>query len=907
MYDEIRIEETMNEQNNGRIRKAILFVVGVRQFLVICGLSTKMKRLLILALLPALAIAANAQQMTDVRTFGTHATFSSTTATTTRGQPTVSLNDLQSFRNGEYTTIFHAGPPCRLSTPGAPTVMPSVNAGGLETISAGAGSSGFAYEIVAADKFGCYTAASVAGSTSAGNTLGQQTISITSGTRSNNLQTVTTSKAHGLVAGQMVYIRYFSTSDASFEGTWIVYTVPDPTHFTFLSSLDTRAGASTSFAGGTLISFNVNKISWTAVKGAWKYYIYGRTGGMFTRLGQTLFPYWVDYGSPMNDNQTFPVWIPISAPSSGANDHLTTQIVSGGGTKTLTLAASAGASVSGTTIKSDDGPALKAAASEINGGAVYIPPSGIIINSFTQLNKSFFSYNLRMAGDITLNDTLEFLGSVSATGTNNPPRGAFGWLGGSSFVGTAYPLVTTDSGPNHFYNVIFNCTALNGCLDFAAVVNDSNINDTFEYVYWSSGAGQTSDCVGQNAIFATGGFSFRFKFNTFATSPCGPNSESSVGLSPIPSVVFTPRLDDNTPTGNFVVESSWFLNRGAFDLDGGTSPYGVPYGRMSDIQTQNSLMPILQFTGLYGARSEGDFAIHGVTPADYPSAMVGNYMQQAVIGINVSEITGLQGGHNFFTGNPFAGVVGNNIQSILGISRDVTISGSATSYIVDGVFNSEPTGASAGGGNIGFQSLNVLTSIGNPYKLFVNGARPPAATCAVSSGGKIAPGTYSFAVAPVWWDNSVGSFGPFLNNCTTISGNQTVTIHWTAIPGVKGYYLAVGGANGLNATGPLSPINACQASGAYQYATSTSFVWTGSNSYNCGGSIPQAPGGGPTMMNASGFSAPQLLLTPVLFINLGTPVNFTIEMCADCTISNPCAGGGTGALAKRLNNRWVCN
>ncbi len=108
----------------------------------------------------------------------------------------------------------------------------------------------------------------------------------------------------------MVYIKSFGTSDASFEGTWKVNTVLDSTHFTFLSSLDTRAGASTSFTGGTLIGFNANKVSWTAVPGAWKYYLYGRTSGKFHCIGQTLFPYWIDYGSPMDDNQTFPAWIP---------------------------------------------------------------------------------------------------------------------------------------------------------------------------------------------------------------------------------------------------------------------------------------------------------------------------------------------------------------------------------------------------------------------------------------------------------------------------------------------------------------------------------------------------------------------------------------------------------------------
>lgn len=35
--------------------------------------------------------------------------------------------------------------------------------------------------------------------------------------------------------------------------------------------------------------------------------------------------------------------------------------------------------------------------------------------------------------------------------------------------------------------------------------------------------------------------------------------------------------------------------------------------------------------------------------------------------------------------------------------------------------------------------------------------------------------------------------------------------------------------------------------------------------------------------------------------------NGQIIYCTDCTIASPCAGGGTGALAKRLNGAWVCN
>jgi hypothetical protein len=44
-----------------------------------------------------------------------------------------------------------------------------------------------------------------------------------------------------------------------------------------------------------------------------------------------------------------------------------------------------------------------------------------------------------------------------------------------------------------------------------------------------------------------------------------------------------------------------------------------------------------------------------------------------------------------------------------------------------------------------------------------------------------------------------------------------------------------------------------------------------------------------------------------VFASLGTPANGTFVYCSDCTIANPCAGAGTGALAKRLNVVWVCN
>lgn len=49
-------------------------------------------------------------------------------------------------------------------------------------------------------------------------------------------------------------------------------------------------------------------------------------------------------------------------------------------------------------------------------------------------------------------------------------------------------------------------------------------------------------------------------------------------------------------------------------------------------------------------------------------------------------------------------------------------------------------------------------------------------------------------------------------------------------------------------------------------------------------------------------------LEPFIFFNLGdVAANGTITYCSNCTKTTPCAAGGTGALAKRLNGAWDCN
>jgi hypothetical protein len=61
-------------------------------------------------------------------------------------------------------------------------------------------------------------------------------------------------------------------------------------------------------------------------------------------------------------------------------------------------------------------------------------------------------------------------------------------------------------------------------------------------------------------------------------------------------------------------------------------------------------------------------------------------------------------------------------------------------------------------------------------------------------------------------------------------------------------------------------------------------------------------------VNASGDIAyRQWIGTARAFADLGSPSNGAQVYCSNCTKATPCASGGTGAFAKRLNGAWDCN
>jgi hypothetical protein len=151
-----------------------------------------------------------------------------------------------------------------------------------------------------------------------------------------------------------------------------------------------------------------------------------------------------------------------------------------------------------------------------------------------------------------------------------------------------------------------------------------------------------------------------------------------------------------------------------------------------------------------------------------------------------------------------------------------------------------------------------------------------------------------------------------LSACLAVAVITMGQVPVSVTPGSASQVLAISGA-------------AATPSIAFAAEPSTGFSWpsTGAINVNILGSLThQFGGGGILLLNGQsgalkfGTSADTVITriatgelgyTAVAFASLGTPANGTFCYCSDCTIASPCASGGTGAYAKRLNGVWVCN
>ncbi|MGB8473336.1 MAG: hypothetical protein WCE61_04535 [Candidatus Acidiferrum sp.] len=328
----------------------------------------------------------------------------------------------------------------------------------------------------------------------------------------------------------------------------------------------------------------------------------------------------------------------------------------------------------------------------------------------------------------------------------------------------SYPTVYEGDGGGElqFDHMTLTNYSLNGVLLFYA---DSGTNFNFDYTTFAAGGGKYLGYMQRQFIIRTGGFDCNFSHCVFGADQ-GPNgNESDIGYSFLPSALFAPKGDIGSRSGYF--QHSWFIGKSAVEANMSGSPYGEPYQEFDDTRTQSDLLPVYITSNFPSQNTQNRIVyFYGFSPADYPSAMTGNWAA-LTLSVGLQNLSNLpQGSRPLLVGNPsvFIGQQG-------------------------GTASSGPPGGgwfATGGAQVGYL------------------IPPPAAAPLLtnSSGGAVPVGNHTYQVA---WTDAFGNsttVGPSAT-INIVSGMQTVGITPPTAPaGAVGWQYYRDGA----LTGPSSTV-----------------------------------------------------------------------------------------------------
>jgi hypothetical protein len=860
----------------------------------------------------------------------------STTVSCTSGSANVSIGSASSFINGDGVALYNCGPGT-VAAPAAPTVTPSVAAaqtGTLIVVNAPTGSTTYCYQLVARTFRGATNVGAETCTTTGPASLGQQTNTISTITLANNVATYTTTAAHGLVVGAHIVVQGTSValiggdafdilSRIPFDGWFTVATVPDNTHFTVLLFSDSRNGAITAGTGGTVNYWNSIHIKATETTNNYQYYVYGRVSGGTKTLIGTMWPQnsgflgnddylaFDDFGSPVTTFPNPPTYIPTTVPTSGTNDMLSTTIVSGAGTTSLVLANSAGNTASGTILFDNAVTFLAAATYAANAaggtqGALVLPEIGATANSLNYVFNSPLSLGVGptsrlvvyQKGLVRLHEPIQttFISWIGQSDTGAVAASFANFMAPQIQFGRCSPCFIAESN-TYFYNLVWSMLSANGALAFLQENGGIPSAGAFRDIVIGTSNGSSNDYSNMGMLFR-GGAGFEFSNIVLGGTQHGS-------------------LVANTPGMYFEGGGNCAFRNLSLSGVGTTTRVGFAGGFITvegNLYCQGCFEPYFATARGISDAQAGFWMKFGPVTFDTTSVpLVANYGGHGVV-VDLTNINGVPNNDPIMTGSgrpssPFP-VSTFNMSGAGAPSVNIGANANNNTFSVnDGTF---------GRVALPLDIINRSVTIGLGFSLFSNTAPPaPPTSCTVSSGGSVPTGQTFYFYEPIFANGSGGTISTYCI-ATPTTGNQTVTVNWTAIPGATKYNVYRG--QTLNATGLVT------CSGA---VSTTSYVDTLST--GCGGSPLQASGGPAGMHGSTGWDQTHVLgLTSVTsaataartlvlpdsnaavigtstFANLGTPANGTFNYCSDCTLANPCAGSGTGALAKRLNSIWVCN
>jgi hypothetical protein len=748
------------------------------------------------------------EPLLDITTYGARAVGVAGFSTTAScdGTTKIELSSASSFRNGDGITIRGCGSPNAMSTPGAPTVTPSIAAGGTTTgivINSPTGNSTYSYKIVARDKFGALTAAGSATTITKGQpSLGLQTATIRTESLSNDSITVNTLTSTPLVAGALVHIT--RASNPNFDGWFIVHKVNSGTQFVITNApIDSRGigwefGDSASSSGGNIAFYLSNHITWTAVTGAWEYYIYGGPGiSTFNLIGQTKpsANAWVDaefddYGAIYMSGQTFSLYVPSTAPSSATQDPLTTTIVSGAGTKDIVVANRASQTASGQTAQFDDGPAILAAANAAHtaGVTLYIPSGRgnfYPVNSFLVLPTGL---NIKQSGALSLYETIELQSNTNWFGDwSNHGEPQFGFVGTAGvYIYTANPgIYAYGNGIDTAY-MSWESVGTNGGTLW---VMQDVVNAEWDYSNFVANNGGSSDYLSTNIVFrstSTGGNNYHFRKTLFSG---GPNQVADKSWTPL--VYFPPNQNGaggllNNQDYVFRCMECFFNRRGIeeelsggiagrFEIDGGYRQGGItPF-----MMVGNSL-------GNIG----GGFIFHNLlqdTEAVGTLALLGNGGSFQVT-VNSDYLSNYSADTSGIP-PPFTGYRATGVRSFGSITGDIPNRNSELS--VSSCAVTYPYAIAGSNMCINDPMKKMFETMDFParHSLFWDLATPSGvnAEAAMSGGALKANTTYFYTVSAIGPDSGETVPATVVSSSTTTSSNLTIPVSWKGITGAVRY------------------------------------------------------------------------------------------------------------------------
>lgn len=768
----------------------------------------------------------------DVTAFGVRAVSSTytngLTGNISSGSATLAISSSWPGVNGDGIAVAGAGATNSTAAPSAPAVVASVPTASLDThytVAAPAGGSTSrcykvawvrqGYGVTAASPETCVTAQAP----------GAGTLTIKSQSRSNNVTTVTTATRSPEIFSVGEWVSLQGSSDiAHFDGWVVITSVPNNTTFTYTSGMDSRNSGGTSATGGTIYYYNCNHVSFgTPPSGAWQAAIYSGESGAETwvAMGEPVnaslsteptYQTWDDFGTTMSAGATQPWYIPTKPLSSAINDLLVTTVSSGAGTTTLTLAATAGNTVSSGAVRFDNTPnivtAVSAAAS--TGGAIYFPAvssTGIyyLTNSFMDL--SSYSVTVKQAGPIALNGTVK----LNLYKWYGDPAG--NTLSTAQFQITPLVQINTGSAVPGFYTTLLDFTNV----DFVGSGNSYNC-------IFSTGNLPTGIL---NNVIAGGGSN---DYMGVAIKLFNPPTGSSAGFI-FNNVLLTSDIGvghATTATPSLLVKNFGEMNfngimmsRKGIYLQGSVAGMNVDFNQ--EYECQGCVMPMItvaQGTGTSWMKVRNttlDTSIEDLI------ACLGNCGVNFSIDGNTSTgepiVSGAAGSvFQIESSSPSGQALQNNVQTVSGI-------------IYDGFY--APTGAT------GAETIqNAHLAMGGGYSLFTKTVAPPAPTCSVATAGPpyTPPGTYQYRYGGIYPPyNGVGSISGYSNSCTANGTSQQITVTIpAALPGVSGYAIWRGYDSLLTCTLPTT--------------TTLSYIMT---SVACGQISPSLPGGGPAGVSST--------------------------------------------------------